>query len=264
MAFRAMVWNIEHFRGTTAARRQRVADHITAQNPDVFGLLEIENASMPQIMQNHFPGYDFAMTDGPQGMKILVGWRRGHFTQVAFTQKREFRAYNPYLRPGALWSGNDGGDFYHLLYLHTDSGTEAKDFGNRYEMFEHIWKLKKALDDAVAGNASANLIIMGDLNTMGMRWPYRYAHQERVGGAEEVQALDGWANRVDMSLLDEDSRLDLQQRQPHFRPRSRDRLRRHHLPRSRPERGWRQCARRCRGVESARWAGPTIVHRQCQ
>ncbi|NIR98007.1 MAG: hypothetical protein GWO39_07910, partial [Gammaproteobacteria bacterium] len=96
-------------------------------------------------MVQHFPAYDFAITKGRQAQEILVGWRRGFFEQTAFLQKREFRLYNPYLRPGAQLVVRHGGQPYYLLFLHTDSGTEARDFGNRYEMFEKVWKLNAAV-----------------------------------------------------------------------------------------------------------------------
>lgn len=128
MGFSVLSWNVEHFKGGDV-RTRKVADHIKSQNPDVFGLFEIEGANVQQLMQQHFPGYDFGITDGPETMEILVGWRRGYFNQAIFTQKREFNAGNPSLRPGALLSLRKGNTYFNVLFLHTDSGTDAAAFG---------------------------------------------------------------------------------------------------------------------------------------
>jgi len=58
---------------------------------------------------------------------------------VLFTQKREFIAYNPSLRPGALLSVKKESKNYNVLFLHSDSGTNAADFGNMQEMISHIY-----------------------------------------------------------------------------------------------------------------------------
>lgn len=43
MSFTILSWNIEHFKGG-GNRAQKVADHIKALNPDIFGLLETKEA----------------------------------------------------------------------------------------------------------------------------------------------------------------------------------------------------------------------------
>lgn len=83
--FSVLSWNIEHFRGG-AERLAKVASHVRAHRPDVFGLLEVENADVLTLMQEELPGYDFALTDGPEVQEILVGWRRGKFSQTVFSQ----------------------------------------------------------------------------------------------------------------------------------------------------------------------------------
>src|SRR5688500_17267931 len=151
MPFSFMSWNVEHFRATpdTQMRSARVAAHIRAQDPDVFGLFEVETLDVIQLMQFEFPDYTFGITDGPQSQEILIGWRNGTFEQASFTQKREFDAHNEHLRPGALLSGRMGTVYYNLLYLHTDSGPDAAAFGNRFEMCDRGWKLRIALDRKV-------------------------------------------------------------------------------------------------------------------
>lgn len=203
MKFSVLSWNVEAFKAG-AGRVAKVAAHIKAQNsgkgPDVFGLFEVEEVDILGLMQNEFPNYTFAITDGPQNKEILVGWRNGKFSQVAFTQKREFKAYNPALRPGALLSVRLDQTWYSILFLHNDSGTEAPDFGNRAEMVEKIWSLKGALD-RTAGAGQGRLIVLGDLNTMGLLFPGRKKVDERVTEEQEIQALAAFAAKEGMQLL---------------------------------------------------------------
>jgi len=197
--FSVLSWNVEHFKGG-ANRVKSVVDHIREQDPDVFGLFEVEGADIVDLMKNHFPDYDFNITDGPQTMEIIVAHRQGKFDQVAFTQKREFKAFNPRLRPGALLTLRIGNVFYNILFLHTDSGTDAPDFGNRQEMFEKTVSLKKRIDK-LAQSQSGRLIVLGDLNTMGLSYPTRRKAHRRVTAEEEIAALGTAGKKVSMSLL---------------------------------------------------------------
>ncbi len=197
--FSILSWNIEHFKGGTA-RLNKVVKHIEDQDPDVFSLFEIEKFDVQTLMENKFPKYDFNITDGPQSMEILVGHRQGIFEQAVFTQKREFKAFNPSLRPGAFLSVKKGGKFFNILFLHTDSGTEAPDFGNRQEMFEKISKMRKSLDK-IANDRKGRLMVLGDLNTMGLFYPTRRKADRIVTGAKEVEALGQASAKVNMSIL---------------------------------------------------------------
>jgi hypothetical protein len=199
MKFSLLSWNVEAFRGSTV-QLQNVSHHIAALDPDVFGLFEVENVNIIQLITTQLPGYDYSLTDGPQVKEILVGVRRGKFDQSIFSQKRQFKAYNPYLRPGALLSLGLAGEFYNVLFLHTDSGTEAPDFGNRNEMFEKIWSLKKALDKGLPEGESAKFIALGDLNTMGLQFPSRRKSDIRVTEEGEIKALKGLAKKRNMIL----------------------------------------------------------------
>lgn len=199
--FSVLSWNVEHFKGGTT-RITDVARHIRDQNPDVFGIFEVQGGDVLDLMRNRFPEYDFSITDGPQQMETIVAHRRGKFSQVVFTQKREFKLYNPQLRPGAFLSVRLGPDFFNILFLHTDSGTEAPDFGNRQEMFEKIVSVKKALDKLAQGDS--RLIALGDFNTMGLFFPTRRKSNGRVTAGEEVSALDSAGDKVKMSVLTKD------------------------------------------------------------
>jgi len=200
MKFSLLSWNVEKFSGEEA-QLASVAAHIRGLNPDVFGLFEVENVNIIALIGQHLPEYDYSLTDGPQNKEILVGVRRNKFQQTVFVQKREFKVFNPSLRPGALLTLTLAGEFYSILFLHTDSGTEAPDFGNRNEMFEKIWKLKKALDNQAPGNTKARFIAVGDLNTMGLQFPRRKKSDVRVSEADEIKALEAFAQSSKMKLL---------------------------------------------------------------
>ena len=68
MGFSFLSWNVEHFRDNPnlAARSARIAAHIRAQDPDIFGLFEVETVDVVSLMQNEFPNYTFGITDGPR------------------------------------------------------------------------------------------------------------------------------------------------------------------------------------------------------
>lgn len=200
MKFSVLSWNVKHFKGGDA-RLQQVANHLTMQAPDVFALLEVEKVDVRALMQQTFPDYDFALTDGPEVQEILVGWRRSKFAQAVFSQKREFDVGNDRLRPGALLSVRQDAVWYNLLFLHTDSGTDAPAFGNRAEMFGKAWKLKSALDRNLGGDGASRLVVMGDLNTMGLMFPRVAKKFLRVDAPTEIAALAEAAKSKGMQLL---------------------------------------------------------------
>lgn len=201
MRFSILSWNVEAFRGSEA-QLTSVATHIRNPqlNPDVFGLFEVENVDIISLMSNHLPEYDYSLTDGPENKEILVGVRRGKFEQSIFSQKREFKVYNPYLRPGALITATLAGEMYNILFLHTDSGTDAGGFGNRNEMSDKIWKLKRTID-GLSTSGNGRLIVLGDLNTMGLQFPRPKKTDVRVSEADEINALQSLAAESDMRLL---------------------------------------------------------------
>jgi hypothetical protein len=167
MKFSFCSWNNRHYRGD-AGRLQEVADLFSNLDPDVFGLIEFQAKDLVRkLMFEHFPDYDFAVTDSKWGLEITVGWRRNKFTQIVYTQKRDFQVQHIDLRPGGLLSVNIDNEYYNLLFLHTDSGTGTTDCDNRQKMFGKIWNLWGALE-ANSANNKANLVAMGDLNTMGL------------------------------------------------------------------------------------------------
>ena len=154
------------FRGSQP-RLQDADDLISRFSPDIFGLLEFQaRKEARELMFDRSPEYDFAVTDSTTGLEVIIGYRRGKFDQVIWTQKREFNNEPRTLRPGALVSVNYEGEWYSLLYLHADSGTSRSDYENRWKVFERLWRLEEALRRS-SPSGNPNLIVLGDLNTMG-------------------------------------------------------------------------------------------------
>ncbi|WP_305988091.1 endonuclease/exonuclease/phosphatase family protein [Roseibium sp. MMSF_3544] len=212
MGIKVTCWNVKEFgkiAKTQAAMKRRVkgvAEHIKLREPDIFGVLEVDHIDILQFIEDEFPEYDFGFTEGldeknKASKEILVGWRRSEdLDQVTFSQKRQFNLYNPYLRPGALLSFRIKNSWHNILFLHTDSGTEARDFGNRYEMFDKVWSLRKALDKKV-GNRRERLIVVGDLNTMGLQYPTSRKADLIIDGSKEISALEQFAEKNAMRLV---------------------------------------------------------------
>ena len=84
------------------------------------------------------------------------------------------------LRPGraAYVRSVAGGADFHIVAVHGDSGTQARDFDHRQAAIERLdgllERLRRRDDDG-------DLIVLGDFNTMGA--------SERMGAAEEIEAL---------------------------------------------------------------------------
>ncbi|CAA0113270.1 Uncharacterised protein [Halioglobus japonicus] len=76
-------------------RTQEVAALITRFDPDIFGIIEF-GAKYPirDLIMNHFSKYDFVMIDSTMGIEIQVGWERGAFRRILFTQRRKFQEGN--------------------------------------------------------------------------------------------------------------------------------------------------------------------------
>lgn len=211
MAISFLVWNIERFKATNTARIRKVADHINNQDPDLLCILEFmgkSSAHKPaekkdtarRLISEFLPNYDFGLTDSKKRIEILTGWKRNKFRQVLYTQRREFDASNPDLRPGGLLSVRKAADasFYNFLFLHTDSGRKERDYNNRQKMFKKIWKLKHSLEALPIQAGEARLTVMGDLNTMGRS---AVGAKPSVSGRQEIDALRQDAGTKGMRIL---------------------------------------------------------------
>jgi endonuclease/exonuclease/phosphatase family metal-dependent hydrolase len=189
--------NVEHF-SRENTDEDKVVAHIQKHNPDVFGLYEVEGPDIYGFITAHFPEYLTLITEGQQAQEILVACRKT-FKKINFVQRHEFQSGNPSLRPGALLSFEARGNLYGLLFLRTDSGTEAPDFGTRAEMFEHAFHLKEALDKQFSQNT--RFMALGDLNTMGLNYPTPKKSDVRVQDKLEISNLQTQAAKVKMRVL---------------------------------------------------------------
>lgn len=189
-------WNVRNFKGSKP-RLEDVGDLLSGFSPDIFGLIEFKaKRQARELMFDRFPEYDFAVTDSSRGLEIIIGFRRGKFSQVIWTQRRTFNNRERTLRPGALVSANLNGEWFNLLFLHTDSGASGRDYRNRWKVFEKVWNLEEALKNASASR-KPNLIVLGDLNTM--------SDGSSINGAREIELLETKARRNGMQLLTKDA-----------------------------------------------------------
>jgi len=198
LGFTFLVWNVEKFKTDNKERTKKVAQKIYEHNPDVFGLLEFKaRGSARSLVTDYFPDYDFAFTYTKMNIEILVGWRRGYFKQVLYTQRRDLAA-SENLRPGGLVSFQQRGDrfFHNILFLHLDSGGTTNDYNNRRDMYKKIWKLNSALKKLKIQNKKSRLIVLGDLNVMGKE------EGRKVSAKKELDNLKQDAKDAKMEMLE--------------------------------------------------------------
>ncbi len=198
-AFSVVSWNVEHFKDDPS-RVDRVVAFLEEQKPDVFGLYEVEGATIFEAVTRRMPGYSFHITEGPQVQEILIGVAPDLTGFV--TQRTEFKAGVSLLRPGALLTVTVGEDNYALLFLHTASGNDPRGLGLRDDMLIRAVNFRRVLDKAPGANGRANYIFLGDLNTMGMQYPF--ARDRDIDTATELKKLAEEAKRANMRLLVKD------------------------------------------------------------
>lgn len=202
MGFSLLCWNIEKFNDSKPERIQAVADAIRAHDPDVIGILEfLAKDAARRLVRDFFPDYDFAFTDSKMAIEILVGWRRGRFAQVLYTQRRELQAGSENLRPGGLLCvrQKNSQQFNNMLFLHTDSGVTAKEYKTRRTMFGKIFSLNKVLQTLHEQEGKSRFIALGDLNTMGR---VKAPRVTPVTETEEIAQLVIAAGEANMQLLE--------------------------------------------------------------
>ena len=198
-AFSIVSWNVEHFKGDPA-RVKRVVDFLNHKNggnkPDIFALYEIKASKVYSALVNKMSGYTFHITEGPQNQEILLGVKSD--ITALFSQKQEFKTGNTYLRPGALLSVHKDSKDYALLFLHLKSMTDAAGFGIRDEMLHRATKFRRKLEKAMdATKWSSNYLFTGDLNTMGLEYPYN----KDIEAPIELKRLKGRASYAKMNIL---------------------------------------------------------------
>lgn len=193
-------WNVEHF-GTERdsavrdARVRRVVDFLAAQDPDIFALFEVEGKHVFDSLVEGMPGYTFQITEGPQTQEILVGVRRN--ITAFITQKVEYRSGTTHMRPGQLVTvrTSDGHD-YSILFLHVASGVAPRGMGLRDDMVQRAFDFRKVLDKAAGGRGEARYLVLGDLNSMGLDYPFGRA----IDAETELRKWDKEARRVAVQM----------------------------------------------------------------
>lgn len=168
-AFSVVSWNVKHFKGDST-RVSRVVSFLKKQGPNVFALYEVTGKEVFDEMVDAFPGYTFQITEGPQTQEILVGVKNNLTSFI--TQRVEFKSGVKWMRPGLLVTIIVDGARYALLFLHLASSSEPRGMGLRDDMLYRSVTFRKTLDKAAGGKHKSNYIFMGDLNTMGLEYPY--------------------------------------------------------------------------------------------
>jgi len=199
-AFSIASWNIEHFKKPAKnasakakqkykERKPRIIEFIKNQNPDIIAIYEVEGAAVYFELRKQLKGYTFHITEGPQTQEILIGVKSG--LDAFFTQKLEFKSGSSYLRPGALLTIQVDEQDYPILFLHMKSGSDPKGFGLRDDMLSKAVKFRKKLNRVSRSENGANYMFLGDLNTMGMKYPYK----QTINYELELKRTDNVAKR---------------------------------------------------------------------
>lgn len=193
--FSVLSWNVEHFKDDPSpARVNRVVDFVKLQDPDVFGIYEVEGKSIFDALVTRMPNFTFQITEGEETQEILVGVKK---SLTAFiTQRTEFRAGTTHMRPGQLVTIVKDGVNYSLLFLHLASGSDPRGMGLRDDMLERAFNFRRALDQAAGGDGKARYIFLGDLNTMGLEYPFN----KNIDAAIELQKSDRFGNRAKIQM----------------------------------------------------------------
>ena len=198
-AFSVASWNVEHFGKNSKKSRPigPIIKYLADQKADIVAIYEVESRSVYRPMVEDMPGYQFHITEGPQMQEILIGIKNGISAYV--TQRLTFKAGQATLRPGVLVSVRVAGKFYPLLFLHLKSSPDPKGFGLRDDMMRRALDFRKALDKAAGGSGKANYIFMGDLNTMGLDYPFK---EHDIPAASEIKELNRRTKYRKMRILD--------------------------------------------------------------
>lgn len=197
IAFSLASWNIENL-GRRLKSLDPLVDFLLNNKPDVVGIYEVTGKDTFEVVTEKMPGYSFHITEGPQTQEILVGVRNGITSY--FSQRLEFKAQTPTLRPGALLTLTIANEHYPILFLHAKSMTDPRGWGLRDDMLKRACKFRSTLDKVPAAKGCANYIFLGDLNTMGMKYPFK----KSVKPCLELKKLDNQAKYRKMRRLTKD------------------------------------------------------------
>jgi len=193
-AFSVASWNTNNL-SNNPERVTTVISFLKEQDPDVFALYEVKGKDVFADITRVFPGYTCQITEGTETQEILVGVRN---TLTCFmTQRVEFKSSVAGIRPGLLATITVDGVYYTILFLHLASSTEPRGMGLRDDMLDKAVKFRGTLDKAAGGKDKANYIFLGDLNMMGMQYPF----QKEIDSETELRKWDTQASRHSMIRL---------------------------------------------------------------
>jgi len=197
--FSVASWNVEHFGGSkNVTKINSAVNFIASQKADIVAIYEVESSLVFQPLIKAMPNYQFHITEGPQIQEILIGVKSGIAAYI--TQRVEFKSGQQTLRPGVLVTVYIGNEYYPLLFLHLKSMPDPKGFGLRDDMIRRACKFKGTLDKAAGG--VSNYIFAGDLNVMGLDYPFK-AHD--ISATDEIKELKRRAKYRKMTVLDKNS-----------------------------------------------------------
>jgi hypothetical protein len=100
------------------------------------------------------------------------------------------------MRPGQLVTVTKDGQGYALLFLHLASGSDPRGMGLRDDMLERAFEFRKVLDRAAGGEGKARYIFLGDLNTMGLEYPFK----KDIESAFEIKKWDKYGTRAKIQM----------------------------------------------------------------
>lgn len=197
-------WNVEHFYGKLE-RVERVVSLLKDVNPDIFALYEVKGKNVYNDLMNMMNTHSFFITEktDQSNMEILIGFRKS--LDVFITQRDEFRSKVPTLRPGTLATVRKNGIDYPFLFLHLKSFADPRSWGLRDDMFAHVASLKRTLDKLPIADPTANLVALGDFNTMGLNAPYNNVSD--LSPDQEIEFLEKRFKRVSMKRLSKTKEL---------------------------------------------------------
>lgn len=190
-------WNVEHFKNVDA-RVGRVIDFLAAAKPDLFALFEVEGGQVFAALVERMPGYTFQITEGEQTQEILVGVRKD--LTAFITQKTEYKSGTTHMRPGQLVTVHVDDTNYSILFLHVASGVNPRGMGLRDDMIERAIDFRKALeaqDKKLNGDGAIRYMFIGDLNCMGMKYPYDRSIPSEI----ELRNWDAKASRPQINKM---------------------------------------------------------------
>lgn len=191
-------WNVEHFKGKPE-RIERVVDLLSEVNPDLFAIYEVEGKHVFEQLMNKMQSHSFFITEKTDkaNMEILIGFRKS--LNVFVTQRDEFKSKVPTLRPGTLATVRIDGEDYAFLFLHLKSFTDPRSWGLRDDMFKHAASLKRKINKRSDDGKTGKLVVLGDLNTMGLSAAYNNICD--LTPEQEIEFLEKRFNRVALNRL---------------------------------------------------------------